>query len=65
MDLKETEVRDDCAGEDQQQFNRSTEASYFCGETDASLRGREPGSTEVERSTTLEAVTRRSPVETQ
>jgi hypothetical protein len=31
MDLEETEDRNDCAGEDQQQFNRPTDRSVFKG----------------------------------
>jgi hypothetical protein len=29
MDLEETEARNDCAGEDQQQFNRPTECELL------------------------------------
>jgi hypothetical protein len=31
MDLEETEDRNDCAGEAQQQFNRPTKASQWVG----------------------------------
>jgi hypothetical protein len=58
MNLEETEARNDCAGEDQQQFNGPTSSAerslspetavrrvgVWC-EMAASLRGRDPGST--------------------
>jgi hypothetical protein len=54
MDLDETEARNGCAGEAQQQFNWSTE-QLVCGK---SLLASKAMNTEAEGSTAMEAVIR-------
>jgi hypothetical protein len=61
MNFEETEPRNDCGGEGQQQFNRATDRVSSFRELQmkgASQRGQEPLDTEVEDATLLEATTR-------
>jgi hypothetical protein len=53
MDLEETEARNDCAGEDQQNLNQPADPPSLQG---VSQRGQEPLDTEAEEATPLEAV---------